>query len=362
MSMPVNRNLLIVDDEPNVLSSLKREVRQEGYTIYLATQGEAGLDILQNHNIGVILSDQMMPKMDGITFLERAKQRNPDAVRLILAAHESLENAMAAIDRAGVFGYLTKPWSSDELKGTIARAYEHYDLIMENRRLQRLTSEQNEALKKFNADLEGLVHDRTMQLEEAIREGVLMLALAAEAKDDGTGQHVQRICELTQAISVKLGMSAAESERIGFFSMMHDVGKIHIPDDILKKPGPLTEEQWSVMKSHTAIGEKILGSKPFYQTAREIARSHHEKWDGSGYPDGLRGDAIPLTARIVTVADVFDSLTHDRPYKEAWPTKEALAEMKRLSGTLFDPEILGAFLEIQQALARPIRPRAIRWH
>lgn len=362
MSTPVNRSLLIVDDEPNVLSSLKRELKKEGYTIYLATQGEAGLDILQNHDIGVILSDQMMPKMDGITFLEAAKQRKPDVVRLILTAHGSLENAIAAIDRAGIFGYLTKPWSSDELKGTIARAYEHYDLILENRRLQKLTSEQNQALKHFNANLEGLVHERTIQLEEAIREGVLMLAVAAEAKDDSTGEHVQRIGELTQGISVKLGISAAESERIGFFSMMHDVGKIHIPDNILRKPGPLTEQQWSVMKTHTTVGEKILGNRPFYQTAREIARSHHERWDGSGYPDGLKGDAIPATARIVTVADVFDSLTHDRPYKEAWPVERALAEMKRLCGSLFDPEMLEGSLEMQQSKARPIRPGAIRWH
>ena len=129
--------------------------------------------------------------------------------------------------------------------------------------------------------------------------------------------------------------------------IMHDVGKIHIPDNILRKPRPLNEEEWTVMKTHTIVGEKILGDKAFYKTAREIARSHHENWDGAGYPDGLEGNAIPLSARIVTVADVFDALTHSRPYKQSWPVEKALIEMRELSGQVFDPEILEVFFKIQ---------------
>jgi putative two-component system response regulator len=142
-------------------------------------------------------------------------------------------------------------------------------------------------------------------------------------------------------------MSSEESEQISFFSIMHDVGKIHIPDSILQKPGPLTAEEWEVMQTHCIAGEKILGNKPFYQTAREIARSHHERWDGNGYPDGLKGESISLAARIVNVADVFDALTNERPYKSAWPVKEALAEMKTLSGKAFDPKILNVFIGLQ---------------
>jgi len=175
-----------------------------------------------------------------------------------------------------------------------------------------------------------------------------MRTIAAEAKNGNTGKHVQRICDLTCRICLKLGMSPQESGQIGFFSMMHDVGKIHIPDKILRKPGPLANKEWAVMKTHTVEGERILSRKTSYQTAREIARSHHEHWDGSGYPDGLKGKAIPVAARIVTVADVFDGLIHARPYKEAWPLKKVLAEMKRLSGKMFDPEILEVFLKMQQ--------------
>lgn len=173
------------------------------------------------------------------------------------------------------------------------------------------------------------------------------VATAGEIKGYNTGEHVQRICDLTRRICLGLGMSSRESEQIGFFSMMHDVGKIHIPDNILRKPGPLANEEWAVMKTHTIVGEKILSNKAFYQTAREIARSHHEHWDGSGYPDGLKGKAIPVAVRIVTVADVFDGLIRMRPYKDAWPLEKALAEMKRLSGKVFDPEILEVFLEMQ---------------
>ena len=342
----MNNNLLIVDDEQNVLSSLKRQLRHEGYTIYSATRGKAGLDILQRHDIGVILSDQMMPEMDGVTFLKAAKKHKPDVPRLILTGHSGLENAVAAINNCQIFGYLTKPWSPDALKGTLSSAFEHYNLIMENKRLQELTDEQNQALKRFNENLEAVVQKRTMQLEEAVREGIIMLAMAAEAKDDNTGEHVYRIRDLTYDICRGLSISPEESEQISFFSMMHDVGKIHIPDSILKKQGKLTEEEWSIMKKHTTAGEKILGNKPFYKTAREIARSHHEHWDGNGYPDGLKEETIPLVARIVTVADVFDSLTHKRPYKKAWPIEKALTEMKALSGRLFDPEILKVFFKL----------------
>ncbi len=338
------RNLLIVDDEPNILKSLERELIPEGYTIYTANSGKEGLGLVKAHNIGAILSDFMMPEMDGVTFLESVKQYNPDAARILLTGFGSLNNAMDAVNRSHIFGYLTKPWSSVILKETIASAFEYYHLVNENKQLHKLTEEQNGLLKCMNEDLEGLVDKRTRQLEEAVREGVKMLAMAAEANDDNTGDHISRIQTITKEICPGLGLSQEESELISFFSIMHDVGKIHIPDNILKKPGPLSDQEWKIMQTHTTAGEKILGSKPFYKTARQIARSHHERWDGTGYPDGLKGDSIPLPARIVTVADVYDALTHERPYRAAWSEEEAMAEMKALSGRLFDPEILEIFI------------------
>ena len=343
----MNRALLIVDDELNVISSLDRQLRYDGYTIYSANSGKKGLRLLDEKDIGVVLSDLMMPEMDGITFLELVKQHKPDVVRMLLTANGSLDSAIDAVNRLQIFGYLTKPWSFDHLKETVSRAFQHYNLIAENKRLQQLTQTQNQQLNLVNETLEDLVRKRTVQLEEAIREGVVMLAMAAEAKDDATGEHVHRIQRLTRKICIGLKMSSEESEQISFFSIMHDVGKIHIPDRILRKPGPLTGEEWEVMQTHCIAGEKILGDKPFYKTAREIARNHHERWDGTGYPDGLKGKSIPLAARIVTIADVFDALTHERPYKPAWTVQEAIDEMKRLSGKVFDPKILSIFLRIR---------------
>ena len=341
-----NQTLLIVDDEPNVISSLDRLLRKDGYTIYSANSGNKALQLLKEKDIGVVLSDLMMPEMDGITFLELVKQQKPDVVRMLLTANGSLNNAMAAVNRLQIFGYLTKPWSAEQLKGTLARAFKQYNLIEENKRLQLLTQNQNRQLSLINGNLENLVKKRTAQLEESVREGIVMLAMAAEAKDDDTGEHIQRIQETTHEICIELGISLEESEQISFFSIMHDVGKIHIPDRILKKPGPLTDKEWDIMRTHCIAGEKILGNKPFYKIAREIARSHHERWNGTGYPDGLKGESIPLAARVVTVADVFDALTHERPYKTAWSVQASLDEMKRLSGTVFDPKIISIFLKI----------------
>ena len=226
------------------------------------------------------------------------------------------------------------------------QTFEHYELTRENQRLHLVTQEQNIQLRQLNETLENRVKDRTRQLADAVREGILMLSQAAEAKDDSTGEHVNRIRNLTEATCLKLDMSVSDASRIGFFSMMHDVGKIHIPDNILKKNGSLTEEEWQVMKQHTTIGEKILGNSPYYSVARQIARSHHEWVDGSGYPDGLRGVAIPLVARIVAVADVYDALTHTRPYKKAWPQHDAIDELNRLAGKQFDTDIVEAFVAI----------------
>ena len=346
--------LLIVDDEKNVLNSMQRLLRGQPYRVFTATSAAEGLELLEQRHICVVISDHLMPKMNGITFLEEVKRRQPDVVRILMTAYGSLENAMAAIKRCRIFEYLTKPWNDAVLKACIERAFEHYALLAENRRLQRLTHEQNEELRAINDNLERMVHTRTLQLEEAVREGILMLAMASEARDDMTGGHIRRIQRITGRICRQLGLDEDTSEEISFASILHDVGKIHIPDHILKKPGPLTDSEFALMQTHTVVGERILGRKPFYKTARQIARHHHEHWDGNGYPDGLAGEAIPLAARIVTVADVYDALVHERPYKPAWEPQKALAAMEVFSGRIFDPDILAAFLAMEKPNANPL--------
>lgn len=187
------------------------------------------------------------------------------------------------------------------------------------------------------------------RLREAGLEAIFMLSVAAEAKDEVTGSHIQRVQHYSEAIARHLGLPEDAVEEIGYSSMMHDVGKIQVPDAILKKAGQLTPEEWQVMRRHPRFGVTILRDKPFYNVARDIAGNHHERWNGSGYPKGKKGDEIPLASRIVTVADVFDALTTARPYKDAWSEEEAVAELIQRRGRDFDPQIVDAFLALYDA-------------
>jgi putative two-component system response regulator len=341
-----NNRLLIVDDEQSIINCVTRQLRNEEYEIYSASSGEAGLRLIENKNIGVVISDFNMPGMTGIDFLNRVKKIRSNIVRILFTAYASMENAINAINNVQIFRYMTKPWSQEEINRTVKQAFEYYNLAAENERMQKEIAEKNRQLQSINENLEHLVSKRTSLLEDSIREGVVMLAMAAEAKDDDTGDHLKRIALLTKEVCLAYGLSNEQSEKISFFSVMHDIGKIHIPDTILQKNGPLDPDEWEIMRTHCIAGEKILGEKPFYKTAREIARSHHERWDGTGYPDGLSENSIPLSARIVSIADVFDALTNKRKYKEAWSVEAALLEMNTLSGKAFDPELLRMFMAV----------------
>ena len=317
--------LMIVDDDRNILNVLQRELRGEVGTIYACQSGEEALQALNGRDIDVVLSDNNMPGIDGLTLLETIRQRRPEIVRMLMTGYSTEDCVVEAVNRSGVFGYLRKPWRREELRDLLARAFDQA------------------GLGNSSASDTGRSADGT-SIGDAEREAVLMLALAAEAKDDDTGDHVQRVGDLTRDLCHELKLPEAQTEEIAFFSMIHDVGKIHIPDYILTKPGALTDEEWEIMKQHTVYGEKILSPGTAFKTARLIARHHHERWNGTGYPDGLRGEAIPLAARVVSVADVFDALTRERPYKPAWLPSVALTEIKNQSGQMFDPDIVAAFL------------------
>lgn len=230
------------------------------------------------------------------------------------------------------------------------RATEQYHTIAN---LSDTILEQALDLKHYAERLEQRVRERTAELHDANMEAIFMLAVASEAKDGDTGAHVRRIQHLTQALARELGLPEADAERMGYSAILHDVGKMSVPDHILKKPGPLSEEERRVMQEHTVVGEHILSLKPFFGSSREIARSHHENWDGSGYPDRRDGGDIPLAARIVHVADVYDALTHARVYKPAWSLERAAAEIIAGDGTSFDPEVVRAFRSLSSGNGLP---------
>ncbi len=217
---------------------------------------------------------------------------------------------------------------------------EQYKFIVE---MSDTVLQQAIELKHHSEKLEERVRQRTAELHAAHMHAIYMLAVAAEAKDLDTGKHVRRIEHYSRLLAQELGISGAESESIGYSAILHDIGKIHVPDRILSKPGPLDDDERREMELHTIVGERILSGAAFFDRARRIARSHHENWDGSGYPDRSAAEAIPVEARIVHVADVFDALTTDRVYKESWSPEQAAATIVAQSGGMFDPRVVKAF-------------------
>ena len=224
-------------------------------------------------------------------------------------------------------------------------------LVEQNKRLSELSDlvlRQSKALREYADSLEVRVAQRTSELHDAHMETIFILAVASDAKDPDTGEHIRRLKRMTRQLAEKMGVSPPEAERIEYSAVLHDVGKIHTPDQILKKPGALTPEERTEMQHHTLAGERILKPSPYFEQASRIARSHHENWDGSGYPDGLRATEIPLEARIVHLVDVFDALVHPRVYKPAWDRQAAVDEIIRNRGKMFDPQVVDKFMELEQ--------------
>lgn len=334
------RTILVVEDSSTIRAITKHLLEKRGHTVVEATNGLEGLEELENHfpDIDMIVTDINMPKMDGRQFVTKVRsqlrfQFIPVIVSTTIAEKENVKLLLSL----GADDYIVKPFSSEEF---IARIQSH----LRTKGLYEDLGDANKLLADFNETLERRVEERTIELKEANLGAIYSLATAAEAKDDDTGFHVRRIQYYSKALAKQLGLPETQAEEIGYSSIMHDVGKISIPDYILKKPGKLTKEEFELIKTHPVKGEKILSEKNFFATARIISRHHHEKWNGKGYPDGLLKDKIPLPARIVAMADVFDALTSKRPYKEAWPMEKAIEELKISSGAHFDPGILRAWL------------------
>jgi response regulator RpfG family c-di-GMP phosphodiesterase len=230
-----------------------------------------------------------------------------------------------------------------ELKAAQEHVREQYREVA---RLSDTVLDQALVLKRHARILEKRVQQRTRELHEANMDAIYMLAVASEAKDADTGAHVLRIRDYSRALARAIGWEEDQAERVAYSAILHDVGKMQVPDEILKKPGPLTPPERETIETHTVAGERILSAKPFFELARQIARSHHECWDGSGYPDGLRGEAIPPAARVVHLADVFDALASKRPYKEPWPPGQVRRAIEDGAGTLFEPALVGAFVRL----------------
>ena len=304
--------LLLVDDEPTNLQVL-RHVLQADYRLLFATDGARALQVAREQLPQLILLDIMMPGMDGYAVC-RALKADPATAGIpviFITALDDSQDETAGFDVGGV-DYLTKPVSPPVVR---ARVRTHLSLV------------------------------RMEELRETRLQIVQRLGRAAEYKDNETGMHVIRMSHFSKLLALAAGHSPAWAEDLLNAAPMHDVGKIGIPDAVLRKPGPQDAAEWDTMRRHPEIGAEIIGEHPsgVLQLAREIALAHHEKWDGSGYPRGLAGEAIPLSARIVAIADVFDALTTRRPYKEPWPVQDALDHIAAQAGKHFDPALVALF-------------------
>ena len=304
--------LLLVDDEPTNLQVL-RHVLQADYRLLFATDGARALQVAREQRPDLVLLDIMMPHMDGyaVCCALKADAATASIPVIFITALNDSQDETAGFD-VGAVDYLTKPVSPPVVR---ARVRTHLSLV------------------------------RMDELRETRLQIVQRLGRAAEYKDNETGLHVIRMSHFSQLLALAAGCSPAWAEDLLNAAPMHDVGKIGIPDAVLRKPGPLDADEWATMRRHPEIGAEIIGEHPsgVLQLAREIALAHHEKWDGSGYPRGLAGEAIPLSARIVAIADVFDALTTRRPYKEPWPVQDALDHIAAQAGKHFDPALVALF-------------------
>lgn len=332
----LNAKILIVDDEPGNILVLERMLKFTGFKNINSTQnGQEVAELYNSFSPDLILLDLMMPNFDGFDVMKSLKEKMGDDYLpiLILTAQRDHSTRLRALE-SGAKDFVNKPFESTEILARIRNMLE-----------VRLLHNQ---VRDHNKTLEIKVAERTQELEQTQMDVIYRLGRAAEFRDNETGMHVIRMSVYSKLLAQQIGLPDKECELILNASPMHDIGKIGIPDRILLKEGKLTDEEWEVMKTHSEIGAKLLSgsASELMQLAETIALTHQERWDGSGYPQELKGTAIPLVGRVVAVADVFDALTSERPYKRAWTVEEATQEIIAKNGILFDPELVIAFREI----------------
>lgn len=338
--------ILVVDDQLQNIELLEAHLVPQGYEIVTAANGEEALGKLSAGQIDLILLDVMMPGLDGFEVTRRIRQDEIHRLLpiILVTALRDKEDQIKGIE-AGCDDFISKP-------------FDKYELFARIKSMLKVKA-YNDLLSNYRKELESEVARRTRELTKAFEsikaaslETIHRLSVAAEYKDKNTGEHIQRMTRYTTVVAQRMGLDEKSIETIQYATPMHDVGKIGIPDQVLMKPGKLDPAEWEIMKQHSLIGARILtgSDAEFIRLGEIIALNHHEKWDGSGYPNHLKGLEIPLEARIVAVADVFDALTSKRPYKPAFSIEIALGIIQEGRGSHFDPQVVDAFFAIQDEI------------
>ena len=325
--------IFAIDDSPSVLSFLRQVIASTGkHDIVTFLDPSHALQVIRTQPVDLILVDYTMPGINGIELIAAVRQmpRGHDIPIIMLTSQKDPALKIAAIE-AGATEFLTKPIDASELSVRVRN-------LLELRQAQQLIAERAVALEQE-------VSEAMSRIAAQEREIIWRLSKAMACRDGETASHIERVAVIARMIALELGQSVESADRIALASPLHDVGKIGVSDAVLLKPGKLTSDEMEQMRAHAAFGAEILGESTscIIQTAARIAESHHEKWNGSGYPKGLAGDEIPIEGRIVAIADVFDALCSERPYKKSWPVDEAYREILRCNGSHFDPACVAAF-------------------
>src|SRR5437660_1932078 len=342
--------LLIVDDEAEVRSVLN-DLLGDTYQCSQAPSAEDALAQLREREYQLVISDITMSGMSGLQMIPHVKVISPDTVIVMISGMQTIESAINAL-RLGAFDYLMKPFDLRQAEAAVTRALEHHDLIAAKRR--------------YENRLEELVHQRTAELDEALgslenayRSTLKALTAALETRDAETHGHSERVVTFSLRRGREYGLSSPQMKALEFGSLLHDIGKIGVPDAILRKPAKLTDEEWERMREHPLHGQQILRGIKFLEGASRVVAQHHEKWDGSGYPLGLKTEEIDICARIFSVADAFDAITSDRVYRQGRPYQAAAQELDEWAGRQFDPKVVEAFHRVPPEDWEELRRRSL---
>ncbi len=346
---PSPGRILVVEDEDALREIVCSLLQERGYATMEAANGALALERLKGGSFHLVLSDIIMPEMNGLQFLQKCRDLYPDVPVIMLSALHDIRIALEAI-RTGAYDYVVKPFEKDHLYLTVERAIERQRLVEENRRYQ--------------IHLEDLIRDRTERLEATLQEvqrsydfTLEALGNALDFKDSETEGHSKRVTAFSIAIAHAMGVKHDDLRTIARGAYLHDIGKMAIPDSILRKPGPLTEQETVLMRTHCQRGYELIARVHYLHDAAQIVLSHQEFFDGTGYPRGLRGEQIPLGARIFAVADCLDAMTSDRPYRRALSLDKAREEISAFSGTQFDPAVVNVFLSMPESTWNELRSR-----
>jgi len=345
------RNILIVDDDWQVREVLHEIFFSAGYTCQLAGDGREGLEAFRATLPPLTVTDLKMPVMDGIALLHAIREADSDAAVIVLTGAADVKTAIESL-KLGAHDFIMKPVNVDELLIAAERALERRSLIIERREYQALLERR---VDEATVNLEKAYH----QLQHTYQQTLEALGAALDSRDVGTESHSRRVHGYSLALARAHGVADDQLTDLAHGVLLHDIGKIGIPDAILLKPGSLTPEEWRVMRTHPEIGKRLIEKIPFLHGAIPVVWCHHEKWDGTGYPRGLAGEAIPLHARIFSVVDAFDAMTFDRPYSKAIAFEAAIAEIKRCAGAHFDPRVVESFLRVPLPILEEIRRKSV---